>query len=213
MQIVEFTDPAQADISDINLIKVDWGYYYNWNYNNIKYSVGFERVQEPFELPDGKEVEANGFILEFVGPKGTRPTDLAGDTSLVVYKKMMLAIRKLLETENVDYFAFAGQTGKMDRLYDRFVKTFLGDRFTWYDSVILMNKEFLKLINLQHPSSMKSVEDKLSQTQQMRQQKLLSQKQQDDKARIQKKTSVNVEQEPAPPPARGLFGKPRVQTT
>jgi hypothetical protein len=196
MQIVEFTDPEQADISDINLIKQEWGYYYNWLYNNKKYSVGFEKVQDTnpswLELPDGSEIEANGYIVEFVGPKGTRPTDLAGGASLVIYKQMMLAIRKLIETEHVDYLAFSGQTGKMDRLYDRFVKKFLGDRYTWYNYQILMNNTFLNQIALKHPSSANSVAERLLQTKNMRQQNLMFQKQQDDKSRIQKRTSVSV---------------------
>jgi len=205
MQIVEFLHPAQADISDIELSGDEFGYEYTWTFNDYKYAVYFEKITHPFELPDGTDVEANGYVVEFVGPRGTRPTDLAGGASAIIYKQMMLAIRKLIETQKVDYLAFAGSVGKMDRLYDRFVKTFLGDRFTWYDVGILINNAFLDRIVIKYPRSADQLSKRLTKTKNLRQEKLSFQKKQDDQLRQSKR--VGVTQDPVSTPAKsGLFG-------
>jgi len=196
--IVEFIDLNKADISNIEINRTGHGYYHSWHYNNEEYNVFFNKI-ENFQLPTTSKknawffsgatkdlpitIKANGYGVDFIGPNGFNATELEDGNSIAIYTKLMLVIRKLLETKNIDYLQFSGTTGKMDRIYDKLIKTFANNIFTWYDHKILLNNSFLDRILLLHPEKEKDIIQKLSDTQKNRKERMLSIKKQEDDTR------------------------------
>lgn len=193
-KIIEFIDPNKSDISNIELKSNGYGYESSWEHKNQEYYVYFDKIHV-FEIPANslgspKNIEANGYIVDFVGPRGFQPTDSSGEDSLVIYKQMILIIRKLLEMQSVDFLRFAGMTDKMDRIYDKFVKSFASNKFTWYNNKILLNNSFLDRILLLYPKNSKNIMDKLSDTKKSREERLSSIKKQEDDKRILKRKNM-----------------------
>jgi len=61
----------------------------------------------------------------FTGPEGHSLTGKAGFDSIAVYSRVLLAVKKLMREEKVDFLRFQPFQGEMELVYNRFIKRFL----------------------------------------------------------------------------------------
>lgn len=167
----EFTDPRAEDISHIEfeLVPPEYKntknplYWYKFEFGGIKYWVMVEErksdsyLMKPFDLV--------GYAISFFGPQQTKSTGLAGTGAPIIYKKLMLAVRKWLETHRVDYLSFRGEEPKMDLVYDSFYNKFLQNDFIRTAPATYMKKSVLQDFLQKYPSANNTVQKNIEYTQ------------------------------------------------
>lgn len=132
--VSEIVHPSHLDTSDIELEKQDGVYKYSFEYGGAQYHVSMMRFTlDDFEMIRGHGVGIDlprnlvNYSITFRGPRGYSLTGVAGSGAVIVYSKMLSAIKKLMELEKVDMFTFSASDRLTIPTYERFVKTLLKD--------------------------------------------------------------------------------------
>ena len=166
----EFTDPRAEDISQIEFEPVapefkktkNPMFSYKFEFGGNKFWVMFEEkkldsyMMKPFEIV--------GYAISFYGPQQTKSTGMAGASAGMIYKKLILAIRKWLETHRVDFLSFLGQEPKMDLVYDSFYTRFLQQDFIRTSANTYMKKSVLQEFLQKYPSVNQMVQKNIKYT-------------------------------------------------
>lgn len=141
LRVDEISKISHLDTSDIKLKMSPSGYTYSFTYvapdgpatKPQDFDVNMVRsvIGEYDGIPLPSEIVAYG--ITFSGPAGYSLTGDAGSGAVAIYSKLMSAVKKLMEIDDVDVLSFTAADQKMLPVYDRFVKTMLPD-FTQVDN-------------------------------------------------------------------------------
>jgi hypothetical protein len=118
------------------------GYETSFQHDGNNYSVNFERDKSQ----DYQGVEVPGFFsIVFTGPKGTSSTKMAGTAATAIYTQLMLAVKKLIEIEQVNGLGFSPAEPGMGLVYQRFYRQYLQPGgFIRVDPYTYILKEWIK---------------------------------------------------------------------
>lgn len=122
MRLDEIMDIASADTSGIVLQRSGNSYIYDFEHNGESYKVEMENSDYPYE--DMKEFNPT-YVIAFEGPNDMDLTGTAGMSATIIYRAMLLAIKKLLETTEVNSLEFSPAAPRMLPMYDIFYKKYL----------------------------------------------------------------------------------------
>lgn len=98
------------------------GYEVNFDHEGDKFTIEMSRLKNA--IYQGIEIPGM-FEIVFAGPKGTQTTGTSGTGATAVYTKLLLAIKKLIETETVNGLKFTPAEVGMGLVYQRFYKQYL----------------------------------------------------------------------------------------
>lgn len=115
-------------------------YSFNFNYEGNSYSVSMTLTSA--HVPGIGEVPGV-WSIGFRGPQGYSSTGL-GRGMMVIYTNMLMAIKRLMETEVVNGFSFYGAESAMDLVYDKFVKQLIGKDFVRVSPEVLVRKTWIE---------------------------------------------------------------------
>ena len=106
------------------------GYDYKFFHNGEEYNVEMDKQMMrnfgDYRIP----AEVMSYNITFSGPQDYSLTGTAGPQAVAIYSKLLAAIKKLMDTEQVDALTFSAYEPAMIPVYDRFMRTYLGDKFT-----------------------------------------------------------------------------------
>lgn len=115
------------------------GYHSAFEVGGNQFGVTFERLPKTFE---GKTVE-NIYNVIFTGPESTNTTKRGRDMH-TIYKNLLLAVRKLIETNNVEGLIFTPAEPAMGLVYHKFYKQFLIKQFLMVGNSIYLRKDVIR---------------------------------------------------------------------
>jgi hypothetical protein len=104
----------------------------------------FEVIMEKTSLSHENYNINNAYNIEFHGPDGVASTGKAGLMATTIYTKLLLSVKKLLETQPVDALTFSAYEPAMNLVYNRFYKQFLQKTFLRVGGGAYIRKEFMK---------------------------------------------------------------------
>lgn len=140
LRMDEISKISHLDTSDIKLKMSPSGYTYSFTYvapdgpatkpQDFKVDMARSTLEEYDGIPLPSEIVA--YAITFSGPAGYSLTGVAGSGAVAIYSKLMSAVKKLMEIDDVDVLSFTAYDKKMLPVYDRFMKTMLPD-FTQVD--------------------------------------------------------------------------------
>jgi hypothetical protein len=143
LHLNELGDALNQPLDDIDLTpKSNGSYSFNFNVNNLPYQVYFRKKSI---FLSNMEITNKGYDISFVGPQGTMDLTGLGSAS-EVYRKLILSIRKLIEKENPEAFAFYGAYPQQDWMYDKFYQRYLKSGFTKIASMYYLRNDILEKI-------------------------------------------------------------------
>lgn len=87
----------------------------------------------------------NFWMVDFYGPQGLQTTNQNKNVAFI-YKNLLLAVKKLIETEKVDVLHFNPAEQQMALIYNKFYKQFLSNDFFRVDTFQFLNKEIIEKI-------------------------------------------------------------------
>lgn len=122
------------------------GYTYEFEYEGDDFRIDISKDQR-YNL-NGVRLNrpVTAFNIEFEGPDSYDLTGRSGAGAVVIYSKMLSAIKKLMEIEDVNAITFSSYHPFMIPMYDRFVKTYLGDTFTQVSKNMYLRSDKVKEI-------------------------------------------------------------------
>lgn len=134
----EIADILQRDTSHIKLEKngAYYTYYFRVNGQNFKF------MAEIFKY----NYNMNSVSISFSGNDGHKLTGTSKNSGSAVYSQILLAIKKLLEIEPIDYISFSAADIQMAPIYERFFNKFLSNEFIHYDKYGYIRRTKLKEI-------------------------------------------------------------------
>lgn len=97
--------------------------------------------------------------INFQGPRAFALTGRDSEVAVGVYTRVLSAIKELMNTKQVDVITFSAFDPKMVPVYDRFVKTLLGDTFVMIPSSSDY-KKYMRADRLREITALMSPEDK-----------------------------------------------------
>lgn len=115
---------------------------------NYKFTVGHDNFEVTFNK--GSEF-VSGFNIpdiwdiSFEGPKGYSTTNKHRNAT-VIYKQLLLSVKKLLETERVNGISFTPAEAAMALVYNQFIKQFLSKDFIRVQTFTLVKKDIVREI-------------------------------------------------------------------
>lgn len=144
-------DIMSSPTTDIHFEKTTIGYKSRFKIasdlgNLVDFTV--EMYETPFDI-DGNEVE-NVYEVNLSGPDKYNLTGIMGAKANIVYRNLMLAIKKLMETTEVNGLAFFASQQEMIPIYNLFYSRFLlpdppaGAGFIQYDLSTYLSKEWIR---------------------------------------------------------------------
>lgn len=141
LRLSEISKISHLDTSDIELRRSPSGYRYSFTYvapdgpatepQDFEVEMNRSSQHEYDGMPLPREIVA--YSILFSGPAGYSLTGDAGSGAVAIYSKLMSAVKKLMEIDDVDVLSFTAYDKKMVPVYDRFLKTMLPD-FTQVDN-------------------------------------------------------------------------------
>jgi hypothetical protein len=135
----EMGDIASMDTSHIQFVNPTYGQYlYKFKYGNQNFNV-IMQLQNDKLLGIGKI-----YRIDFSGPKHYDLTGTAGLGATSIYTQVLLAIKKLLESTEVNGLYFSPNAGAMRVIYKRFFDKYLGRDFTQVDKNNYIRKDVLR---------------------------------------------------------------------
>lgn len=150
----------QAPI-DVQFHTVSTNQYYEgtWKIDDIKYRAIAATVER--NLP-GTNVPMNAFEVFFqssTSPKSFSMdiTGTAKAKAISAYNGLLIFIKQLIEKQielqnPIEALVFLGSQDKMDILYDKFFKMFLGDKFKRLDAETIISNEAIQKVNKIKPT-------------------------------------------------------------
>ena len=151
------------------------GYDYNFSHNGDNFVVEIRKINLFKEIkyfnkqaPEVKQsiqpLVKNVFHISFAGPNKHKTTNKnTGMTA--IYSQLLLAIKKLFETEDVQGLTFTAYEQKMSLVYRRFFKQFLADKFMVISPELFLRKDIAKQIMqlLPHTGARQEIANKIVQ--------------------------------------------------
>lgn len=139
--ICEMGDIASRDTSTIQLKPNTDKTRYLYNFNHKGYTFEVE-----FNLTNAEFLRNNipFWQISFKGPNGYYLTGRAGFAATAIYTQVLLAIKKLFETTQVNGLHFSPGEPVMRLMYDKFFKTYLSNDFMQIDINYYLRKTTLK---------------------------------------------------------------------
>lgn len=186
----ELNAVLNAPVDNINLIKKYNSYEYIFDVNEYEYSVDF--IKRIYIVDQHGDIELDALVDEegildltvwaivLNGPGGTDLTYL-NEGMFTIYKNLLLAIKKLMQIENVEAFEIKAARKPMEIIYYKFYEKYLKNEFVYYKENLLIRKDVLEKIkqhiNPSHHNSyqqniLKANQQKLNYVNKIRQSKL-----------------------------------------
>ena len=137
LRIDELSSMSQVDSSVVELEKVFGGSY---EYKFDDFTVMLYRV--PSRKVGDKMVVDGIWGVSFKRGTSYALTGASGSGGTAVYGKVLAAVKKLMEVEEVNGLKFSGFDSRQDIMYDRFLKALGG--FTPVGSNIYLKDEYIK---------------------------------------------------------------------
>ena len=98
-----------------------------------------------FQLPNGIRVkDSDSYNVELEGPAGTKLTGRSGINATIVYRQLLLAVRKLMDSEDVGAITFVPAEDDMNLPYTRFVKSYVRPEFSEVSPGFFVRKSILR---------------------------------------------------------------------
>lgn len=122
LRLDEIFDYSSMDTSEVILTKHGRSYIYDFEHNGENFKVEMEES----DYPEEDMTEFNPcFVIAFEGPDDMNLTGTAGMSATVIYRAMLLAIKKLLETVEVNSLEFSPAVPRMLPMYEIFYQKYL----------------------------------------------------------------------------------------
>jgi hypothetical protein len=137
LRIDELSSMSQIDSSGVELKKRDWPRGYSYEFDQISVSLSpYSAKQVGDKMVDGiwSVMFSKNNSYELTGDSGSGGT--------AVYGKILAAIKKLTEIEEVNGLYFSGFDSRQDIMYDKFLKTLGG--FTPVGGNVYLKDEVIK---------------------------------------------------------------------
>ena len=119
LRIDELTSMSQIDSSGVELEKSGNNYRYRFD----DFLVGLNR---DFGKKVGDKMVQGIWIVDFMRDGSWSLTGKSGGDGTAVYGKVLAAVKKLTEVEEVNGLSFSGAEARQDIMYDKFLKALGG---------------------------------------------------------------------------------------
>lgn len=129
---------------------------HSWEMDGDRYYASFSRYS--YDTDIGRVNNIWSITLE--GPAGYSTTNKGNPAR--VYTQLLLAIKKLMETQQVDGFSFTPAEDAMGLVYDQFVRRFLKDFVRISSSVIVRKEIYDRALAGMSASERRRVEEKIA---------------------------------------------------
>jgi hypothetical protein len=138
--------------------------------NTIGFQSSFKHEGEDFHVViyndkieyAGHEVPGS-YRIEFEGPNRYNTTGTAGTQATAIYSKMLLVIKKLMTTQEVNGITFEPHEPGMALVYQRFYDRFLKNEFTRISTKQAVRTTYIEKVNANlHPDSIKNAQAKIT---------------------------------------------------
>ena len=113
-------------------------------YPSTDYGLSFNH-KTPSDLIFKSIPNLNFWTVDFHGPQGLQTTNQNKNVTFI-YKNLLLAIKKLIETETVDVLYFYPAESQMSLIYNKFYNQFLSKYYFRIDTFQFLNKKILEKI-------------------------------------------------------------------
>jgi len=147
LRLDELFDIGSADLDHIELYPVgEEDYEYDFEHDGEEYKI--EIHKEDF-LPANLSSDG-AYSITFEGPSGLDLTGSAGMSATVIYRHLLMAIRKLMEQEEVNTLYFSPAQKRMLPMYDIFYRKYLkpdppaGAGFVRIEPSLYTRRDFLR---------------------------------------------------------------------
>ena len=135
LRIDELTSMSQIDSSGVELEKSGNNYRYRFD----DFLVGLNR---DFGKKVGDKMVQGIWIVDFMRDGSWSLTGKSGGDGTAVYGKVLAAVKKLTEVEEVNGLSFSGAEARQDIMYDKFLKALGG--FTPVGGNVYIRDEIIK---------------------------------------------------------------------
>jgi hypothetical protein len=137
LRIDELTSMSQIDSSGVELEKRDYPRGYTYEFDQIKVLLNRRHAKQV-----GDKMVDGIWSVMFSKNNSYELTGDSGSGGTAVYGKILAAIKKLTEIEEVNGLYFSGAESRQDIMYDRFLKTLGG--FTPVGGDVYLRDEIVK---------------------------------------------------------------------
>jgi hypothetical protein len=120
LKLDELFDIASMDTSDIELDRITGGYRYEFEYEGEQFKVDMRRTDANFDIG-----WSTAYDISLTGPYDYSLTGEAGMSANIIYRNMLLAVKKLFEKEDVEALKFLAYEPRMVPMYRLFYKKYL----------------------------------------------------------------------------------------
>lgn len=120
LRLDEIFDIASMDTSGVELKVEPWGFSHKFQHDGENYEIKMPMREVPCEIG---RVET--YTVDFQGPSGHSLTGEAGMSANIIYSKLLLVVKKLLETTDVNALKFSAYDPRMAPMYRLFYTKFL----------------------------------------------------------------------------------------
>lgn len=149
--LTEIGDIENLNADHIHLTTTPHGYEYLFNIAEQEYKVTFN-VDHDLEFQEKKI--PGSYVIFFTGPNHYNTTNL-GTNAHKVYTQLLLAVKKLFQTTEVNGLAFHPTEAAMASVYQRFFKRFLQKDFMAINSTDYIRKSYIKELLQDQPNKAK----------------------------------------------------------
>jgi len=137
LRIDELSSMSQIDSSGVELKKRDWPRGYSYEFDQIRVSLSPDSAKQV-----GDKMVDGIWSVMFSKNNSYELTGDSGSGGTAVYGKILAAIKKLTEIEEVNGLRFSGFDSRQDIMYDKFLKTLGG--FTPVGGNVYLKDEVIK---------------------------------------------------------------------
>ena len=138
LRLDELTSMSQIDSSGVELEKPEFGHTYQYKFDDFVVN---------FDIDHGKKVGGKWvegiWEVSFKRGNSYELTGTSGSSGTAVYGKILAAVKKLTEVEEVNGLKFSGAEARQDIMYDKFLKALGG--FTPVGGNVYLKDEIVKV--------------------------------------------------------------------
>jgi hypothetical protein len=121
-------------------LDVDHGFKHTFSHDGQDFEVTFQKEPRSY---NGKYLD-NVFSVMFQGPEGYSTTGMAGTKATAIYGKLIGAVKKLIDTQDVEALTFTPAEPAMRIMYERFYQSFLKKEFVRVASDFYVRRDIVK---------------------------------------------------------------------
>ena len=116
------------------------GFKHEFEFDGEKYEVGLDKSSHSYM---GRNYD-DMYTVMFHGPRGYSTTGMAGGKATAIYAKLIAAIKKLVDTQDVDGLMFTPAEPAMRIMYERFYQSFLKKQFVRVEPNVYLRRDLVK---------------------------------------------------------------------